>query len=301
MSLDLHKIIKRLELIKNLIILEDEDDIDEQVSKLRLLQIPTKVQVILTNLSQKLYGNAVKEIEEFIAANNQVLKYIDPEIEALRLEAKALESQIQDESYEKAGLEKLIHEFSVRYNQELGELIIEILEIRKSKAANTSQQKQAEEDYNSFYSNYEVTKNEELIELTIEEQRELKDKYRKASKLCHPDVVAEEFKSTAHKIFTELNEAYEKNNLNRVSQILDSLLGKNVFNSYADVENEKANLVKELSRLRQKLEEIRNSILEIKESETFETLSSIHDWDIYFSEKKVQLKQQLDLLNNGAK
>lgn len=301
MSIDLKKIIKRLELVKNFIALEDEDDIKEQISKLRLLQIPEKVEDILTDLSQKLYSKAVKGIDEFIVFNNQISLYQDPEIEALRLEAKSLESQIQEESYEKAELEKLIYEFSVRYNQELGKLIIEILEKRKNIATDTPQQEQAEKDYDDFYSNYEATKNEKVIELTDEEQRELKDKYRKASKLCHPDVVAEEFKLIAHKIFTELNEAYGQNNLNLVSEILESLLGNKAFTTNADVENQKANLIKEINRLRQKLNELRTSISTIKKSETFETLISINDWDIYFSEKKEQLKQQLDLLNNGAK
>ncbi len=142
-------------------------------------------------------------------------------------------------------LEKLIHEFSVRYNKELGELLIEILNIRKRKATNTHQHEQAEKDYNDFYSDYQATKNEKVIQLTEEEQRDLKDKYRKASKLCHPDVVAEQFKSLAHTIFTELNEAYEQNNLDRVCEILENLLGNKAFTTKADTENEKENLSKE--------------------------------------------------------
>jgi hypothetical protein len=96
MSLDLYKIIKRLELIKNLILLEDEEDIEEQISKLRLLQIPILVEEIINNLNQKFYAIAVKNIEEFIITQNKISIYQDPAIEALRLEAKTLENQIQD-------------------------------------------------------------------------------------------------------------------------------------------------------------------------------------------------------------
>ncbi|MBK7560888.1 MAG: DnaJ domain-containing protein [Chitinophagaceae bacterium] len=116
----------------------------------------------------------------------------------------------------KAELEKLIHDFGVRHNNELGELILKILRFRKSKAKGTSQETEAEKDFNDYSKEYEISKDAKINELNEDEQKELKQKYRKASKLCHPDVVSEEQKELADKLFAELNAAYASNDLKRV-------------------------------------------------------------------------------------
>ena len=298
---DLSKIIKRLELIMNLISLEEKEDIAEQVSKLGQLPINKEVREIVNYLLQKQYGKASTTIESFINAHQQVTFYIDPEIEALRFEAKTLEGQLQELSHEKAELEKLVHEFGVRHNTELGELIIKILQYRKEQSKDTPQQAEAEKDYEDFYNNYEATKEEIVATLTREEQKELKDKYRKASKLCHPDVVDEDQKEMAHKIFMELNAAYERNDLQRVNEILESLQQGKIFTSKADTANKKQTLQAELERLRQLLQELVSAITAIKTSNTYEKIINIQDWDEYFAQTKQQLKEQLTQLENGRK
>lgn len=293
---DLAKIVKRLGLIKTLISLEETDDIAEQVSKLQTLSGNDAVSAIIALLLQQAYGKAVVSIDEFLNSHHQIAFYIDPEIEALRFEAKALEKQLQDLSNEKAELDKLIHEFSVRHHIELGELILKILQFRKEQSRGTAEEEETVKDYEEFNANYESIKQESIAELTDEEQKELKDKYRKASKLCHPDVVDEDQKEAAHTIFMELKEAYEKNDLQRVSEILDGLQKGTAFTSKADTANEKETLIAELERLRQKLHDLNVTIDTIKESEAFKTINSISDWDEYFAKTKEQLREQLNTL-----
>src|SRR5258708_23377765 len=96
--INLTKIIKRLELIKNLISLEEEDAIAEHISKLKQLEAGPEVEEIINFLQQKTYGKAVAAMEDFLSKHNQLTFYTDPEIEALRFEAKALEKQIQERS-----------------------------------------------------------------------------------------------------------------------------------------------------------------------------------------------------------
>lgn len=295
------KIIKRLELIKNLISLEEEDEIITQVVKLQAMQLNEDVKNIVAHLQNNAFGKAVVAIETFINQHQQIAFYIDPEIEALRFEAKAIEAQIKQLSDEKAELEKLIHEFGVRHNKELGELILKILKYRKETYKDTPQAEETKKDYEDFHANYEATKDEQIVTLTEEEQKELKEKYRKASKLCHPDVVAEEQKEEAHKIFTELNAAYERNDLKRVSEILESLEEGKTFTSKADTANEKACLQAELERLRNRLNEIIKEITIMKTSETFEKITNIKDWDEYFIQTKQQLQEQLNQLEDGRK
>lgn len=295
------KIIKRLELIKNLISLEEEAEIASQILKLQELNLPDDVNNILSHLQNKAFGKAVVAIETFINQREQVAFYFDPEIEALRFEAKALEAQIQQLSDEKAELEKLIHEFRVKHNQELGELILMILKYRREKHKGTKQEEKSKKDYEDFHTNYESSKKEQIAYLTSDEQKELKDKYRKASKLCHPDVVSEDQKEAAHKIFMDLNAAYERNDLKRVSEILEDLQKGKTFTSKADTTNEKTSLQIELERLRNRLNELTKEITIIKTSETFEKITNIKDWDEYFAKTKQQLQEQLRILENGRK
>ena len=296
---DLAKIVKRLELIKTLISLEETEDIAEQVSKLKSLSDNDAVKSIITLLQQQAYGKAIVAIENFLNSHNQLAFYIDPEIEALRFEAKALEMQLQELSDEKAELDKLIHEFSVRHNKELGELILKILQFRKEQSKGTPEEEETVKDYEEFNANYESTKKETIAELNADELKELKDKYRKASKLCHPDVVEEDQKEAAHKIFMELKEAYEKNDLQRVSEILEGLQKGTAFTSKSDTANEKQSLIAELERLRQKLNELHTIIETTKDSEAFKTINSINNWDEYFAKTKEQLREQLSKLETS--
>lgn len=295
-TLNLSLIIKRFELIKNLIVLEEEEEIVKQICKLESMELNHTTQKIINTLKQKSYGKAIKDIEEFINFHNQVSFYIDTELQALRLEAKSLERQIQDLSNEKAELDKLIHEFSIRHSKELGELIIKILQYRKEKSKGTPKEEETEKDYQEFNNNYQATKTEKVAILNEEEQKDLINKYRKASKLCHPDVVDEDQKETAHNIFTELNAAYEKNDLKRVAEILGELQQGKAFTSKADTANEKSILRAELERLNLLLSELSAAIITIKSSETFVKIINIENWDEYFLNTKLQLEEQLNQL-----
>lgn len=291
---DVSKIIKRLEMIKSLISLEEEDEIGTHISKLEQLHSTAQLIDILVCLKEKMYSKAVTAIEIFISKHQSLNVYIDPKIDALKLEIKALEAAINILSNEKADIEKLIHEFGIRHNKELGELIIKILQYRKENAKGTPQQQEAEEDYSNYHQQYEATKNEDVATLTNEEQKELKEKYRKASKLCHPDVVSEDQKELATKLFAELSAAYEKNDLKRVSEILENLNNGNFFISKSDALNAKQLLQTEMEKLRLLIAELKIQLQEIKESDTYKTIISIDDWDEYFNNVKQKLLLQLN-------
>lgn len=297
---DLPEIIKRLKLIENLIPLEEEESITEQITKLQLLQIDQSVHKIIVALQQKTYGRAIKDIEAFINYHHLICLYIDPEIEALRFEAKALEAKLQQLSDEKAELEKLIHEFGIRHNHELGELILKILKRRKQKSKGSPQEKSAEKDYDDFNRNYEAIKNEKIVDLSEEEKKELKDNYRKASKLCHPDMVDDAQNEMAQKIFIDLNTAYENNDLRRVTEILHNLQHGKTFSSKLDGANEKFTLKLELNRLMLLLNELIQTIELIKASEAYTTIKDIVNWDEYFIKTKKELQEQLNDMEYGG-
>ena len=121
---ELSKIAKRLELIKSLISLEEEKEIIVHISRLRQFSLNGELENIISLLEEKSFAKAMSAIDIFINQHHQLAIYSDPELEGLKLEAKILEMEVNALSNEKADLEKVIHEFSIRHNNELGELII---------------------------------------------------------------------------------------------------------------------------------------------------------------------------------
>ena len=225
--------------------------------------------------------------------------YFDQELEILRQEVKTVEDNLQQLTNEKAEIEKTIYEFGIRYNKELGELIVEILKWRKENAVGTSFQEETEQDFNSFFNSYSVSKNEKTHALTETEKQELKLKYRKASKICHPDIVADNQKDKAHKIFTELNSAYEMNNLEEVKIILESLENGELLINKTDTASEKIVLQLQLKKIKIKISELETDIKKLITSETYLKILNIEDITQYFEKKKDELLQQLNLLKNG--
>lgn len=225
--------------------------------------------------------------------------YFDQELEILRQEVKTVEEYLQQLTNEKAEIEKTIYEFGIRHNKELGELIVEILKWRKENAVGTSFQEETENDFNSFFNSYTESKNDKSYSLTEIEKQELKLKYRKASKICHPDIVANNQKDKAHKIFTELNSAYEMNNLEEVKIILESLENGELLINKTDTANEKNILQLQLKKIRIKISEMEIEIKKLVTSETYLKILNIEDLTEYFEKTKNELKQQLNILRNG--
>ena len=296
---DLSKIIKRLELIKSLISLEEEDEITAHAAKLQQLILPPELENLVNFLKEKSYSKASVAIEVFINQHHNLTIYNDPEIDGLKLEAKSLEARLNKLSNEKADLEKLIHEFGIRHNYELGELILKILKFRKNKAKGTPKETEAEDDYKNYSQEFEISKNEKIAELTEEELVEIKKKYRRASKLCHPDVVSEDQKELADKLFTELNAAYERNDLEKVKEILGNLEKGNFFVNKSDAINEKQLMKAEIEKLKIRISELQEQMQLIKESDSYKTISRIKDWDFYFEETKEKLLLQIKRFENG--
>ncbi|HLG35692.1 MAG TPA: J domain-containing protein [Bacteroidia bacterium] len=301
---DINKVIRRLGLIKGLILLEEFEEVNSHVQKLNGAGHDIVLKGIISDIDSKFYSDAIKKIEEYINQNQQIILYEDPEVEVLKIEIKKLEIEIGNASDEVADTEKLIHDFGIRHNNELGEIVSKILKLRKEKleheqdesAEKKKEYEEAKKDYEQYSKQYEETKAEQQFVLTEEEKQELKIKYRKATKLCHPDVVTDELKEHAEIMFRELQEAYDRNDLKKVTEILSMLEKGEIFIAKSEGINEKIKLKAEVIKLRKKLSELNLELIELKETETYQTIIKIHDWDKYFTETKQKLNKELTLL-----
>ncbi|MDR2087423.1 MAG: hypothetical protein LBP72_09670 [Dysgonamonadaceae bacterium] len=289
--------------------MDDKEDIDYQLQKIKKLLVSpaddsaSTIGDIIKNTEKRNYSAAVSGINDFVGKFRTLTVYVDSEIAAMRLEIKALGLQISSLEDEKNEIEKLLFAFTNRYALELGELMRKILFIKKEKLkeeakhekAKEQEAKEAEADYEDFNQSYEKNKGEHINELTEEQQADLKKKYRKATKLCHPDVVNELQKEQAKVVFQNLKNAYDKNDIQTVTQIL-SELEKGIFSDKTSEINKKQELIAIIHQLRIKRDELEQELTELKKSAVYTTICEISDWDKYFSEKKARLQEELDIL-----
>ena len=223
----LSKIIKRLEIIKNFVILEEIDEISRSASKLEQYIFNSDIDEIIDLIQKEEFGDAIHKIESFINKNQQLSIWSDPEIAALKLEIKNIENQINAFDNEKIELEKILADFQHQHSIELGEIILDILKLRRIKFKDDKAKfEEAKRDEEEYQGQFEAEKEKDIQELSEEQKKELKKKFRKATTLCHPDKFSNEsieVQKQAEAIFKELNEANAKNDLARVIEILENL------------------------------------------------------------------------------
>ena len=307
-QLDINTLLKRLEILNNCISIQDEQDIEYQIKKLeketKSRELPeelTEVKNIIDLVRNKEYGHAVQSIIDLIDRYRTITVWIDPEISGLKLEIYSLELQIMSLQDEKTDIEKRLYEFEIKHNSELGSIIIEILEIKKkiaeklakenpSDEKSKNQFKSAEDEFKQFQGDFEEIKKHSLQDLTTDQIKELKSKYRKASKLCHPDAVDQSKSIEAAKVFDELTQAYNANDLDRVNEILEYLETGKPFSSKHETIGEKDNLKTEVVRLRELIKTLIHSITDLKSKKSYEVIKDITDFDSYFSRVKQELQ-----------
>lgn len=298
-SADIGQVIKRLSVIKNLIELDELEDLPLQLAKLPNQELDTELSAIIHALRVGQYNTALPGIVRYIQGLNQITTYLDPEIDGLRMEARALEIQLAALDNERTELERTLHQFHIRHTQELGPLIIKILKLRVALAKSDAEKDEAEADKAGYEEGYERRKAETIHVLTIDEQEELKQLYRQASKLCHPDMVATEHKQEATKWFVALKEAYELNDRKKVLEIVNRLKQSTAFGSMIDSLTELERLRAWVYEHRRRVRNLLREILAIKNREEYRTIAAIEDWDAYFTDLHTKLTLEIELLRHA--
>jgi hypothetical protein len=387
------QILKRLEIIKSCITIEDEEIIELQVMKLSKMQIDDDVKTILLNLENLDYSSAVVGIESYLKRYSGVVKYIDTEAQGLKLELKTLELKFQELVEQKTEYLNDIEEFNREYNLHLGEIIKNILNLKKeilykktikqqkkkekyqediktfedtketivelkstiseledaldsidendenykelSEAYNELKEElekledelelqeeelektkefiedeTIEQEYEEVKSHYEEFENEykhtkesfeNSIQLNEDDKKELKLLYKKAARLCHPDIVPDELKEKAHDLMQKLNEAYSQKDISKVKEILYSLQNGTSFEVSSETIEDKELLKIKIKEYLKNIESIKTEIEEIKEDVTYQTILEIDDWDEYFKNLKDEFEIEKKRLEEEAR
>lgn len=297
-QVDVAKSIKRLDIIKGLILLEESEDIKGHVSKLKEETVTAELIEIIQTLEQAEYGLAIKLIEDFKAQQTQIIFYDDPELFGLQLELKSVELQLNAIENEKIEVEKAIYEFTILYNNVLGKTIVDILKLKKELARTKKEKQQAEEDEQEFTKEYNSKKNIIINNLTEVEQKELKKLYREASMQCHPDkFVGDSVKiEVAQQVFVSLTEAYKANDLDRVKEILQDLKSGVFQVVEVNQSNKKEVLRVQILNLKRKMRQVEDDLKKLRSSSTYLIIEKHKDLNEYIFDLKEKLEFELEML-----
>ena len=380
------KLIKRLEIIKSGIELEDDDIIRQQLPYLKSETQDAVLGFIVMAIEQGKFTQALDAISAWLASQQGVTQWQDIELSACKLELKALEEQLSDLIDKRNERIQLLDDFNDLYLVRLGPLMKQILNLRRQLAEstlrkaeadarrrerdyrncqqyiaqaidelaalkqrwlalpsissetikirnriqqqtelitallaeikelensfctrNTESTRQAREDAKEKYESYHEKQSdaEKRLsndkKLSTEQRQELKRLWRQASRMCHPDLVADEFKEKAHQLMVQLNQARQRGDfpaihalLANLQQGLDPLMA--------------SDLIDDLERLRRKISDVRKQIDAIlheldalEEEESWRLATSLPDKDKWFNEQENVLSKTLNILERQVK
>jgi hypothetical protein len=299
-DLPIDKIVKRLEIIKNYILLEDTEEVETVSNKLKEYSFNNELKCIIDFISEGKLSEAVSIIEKFITRQRQISVWIDPEIAALKLEIKILENQIVSFDNEKTELEGILRDFQREHFLAVGDLIVKLLQFRKIKYQKDKEKyEEAEKDEKEYSEQFEFEKEKDVFNLSEDEKKELTSSYRKAAILCHPDKFSQappEVQKQAEELMIELSIAKDKKDLHRVKEILSDLEKGIISAKKIDDNSDKLKLKYLVNKLREKIKKLEDDIVNIKLSEEFKLIREIEDWGAYFSNVKEQISNEIEIL-----
>jgi hypothetical protein len=223
----------------------------------------------------------------------------------LEIEIKWALNQIDFLEHDLAQAEKVIDLYEVKYRLRFRVLILEILQLQKLAYKKKYNQTEKIEDKKRFekaqvdHVNLSESEfNDKSVEdqsNNIETQRCLKELFREAVKLCHPDnaFISDELKAKANQLFIRLKTAYTNNNLELVKSILADLKSGIALGNteYKSMNND--SLEELLDSLKVKIQELVERIYSIKNDTKYFLGLDENALEVHFSEQELLLVERL--------
>ena len=282
----------------------------EEFNKLYHIELGEILEKIINLQKQIAYYKNKEKIEKFKQANqkkreiNETIEEIDKTLEELKEILENIDEE--DENYEEINQtyeELKKQKEQLKKNKEKEEKIQE--EIKND--GGFKEYEEAQQTYEEFHEEYEEIKEDVKKEnkLSEEEKTLLKNLYKKAIKLCHPDLISEELKEKATKLTQELNEAYNRKDIEKIKEILLILESKEAFELTSNSTDDKKILQNKIKELKEKIEFLKQEIEEIKANDTSNIInaSDLNELISNLKEELIQkyenLKHELELLKNS--
>jgi hypothetical protein len=310
---------RRLEMIRNLVLLGEQEDVAAHLHKLRPIAEVLQISQIITALDQGEYRKALEEIEAHLRKATALIVAVSADIPRLCFLLETLELRLESLTDEKAELERHLITFNRRHDDALGDLIQRVLKARAELARliaavrkkNAQEREEAEatafeaeetfEDYSRQHE--ELQRADPLPRLDEDAERELKALYRKACSLCHPDKVTENRKEAAHKVFVELQDAYKSNDLACVREIHEALAAGGLPGTRSSTLNEAEALKAAIAEMEYAIAKQVAELKALQESDGAKLMevagSSEAEWQRFFEQQREGLKMELSRLESA--
>lgn len=307
-ALDSRQLLRRLEVVHNLLLLDDFEMLAAQVPRLEAARSLPAIAELLDQLQRRDWAAAQAGLAALLARGLALMPYEDPELAALRLDLRTLEAQVVALSQEQAETERLIQEFARRQQEALGDLLDESLRLRRfywqrraergdATEADREAHDQARDDYADYQqSREEVERLPAAPRLDPDQQAELKRLFREACMQCHPDRVTEADKAQAEALFVRVRAAYQQGDLDTLRRLHRQLKSGGPFADPATVLTEGDQLRRRVAQLRLEVERLLAVLKSLRAHETYRTLAGIADWERYFAEARQRLAEDIERL-----
>ena len=305
----------RLEMIRNLVLLGEQDDVATHLRKLRPVAQELQLSRIIAALDNGEYKAALEHIDAYLRKATALVVAGFADIPRLRFQLETLELRLESLSDEKGDLERRLITFNRRHDDALGDLIQRILKARAELARFLAEHKkkldekteadadarEAEEAYQDYSRQHEdLQRQEPLPKLDEDAEREIKSLYRKACGLCHPDKVPEEKKEAAHRVFVELQEAYKSNDLPRVREIHEALAAGGLPGTRSTTLSEVEALKAAIAELEYTIARLVAELKALQESDGVKLMDTAGateaDWQCFFEQQRETLAIELGMI-----
>jgi len=294
---------KRLQTILHLLDAHKYSEALEEVESLLFFQENTEIQKLYELIKKANYSEAHTYCLSLINKQEKPEHTDNIDLMGLQTTYQMLQTQFLVLTTQKTEADKILTQFRIRYYQELGFLISEILQeriklfetMRDSNPDAQYEHEKTKQQYEQFSKNWEQVPHEHAGNISEETKQRLQYAFRKASKLCHPDAVNEEVKTQAAEIFVQLNKAYFENDVDTVENILQQL-ENGILEATTTHLDSKKSLKAKISKLKHDIGLLKNEYQSLTQSPTYQFIIKLDDWDRYFNETKQKLEKELEEL-----
>lgn len=312
---------RRLEMVRNLILLGEQDDLPPHIQKLRPIVEQLRLQALLQDLEQGNYKNALQDIETYLQRSSALVLREDIDVPNLQFQLQVLELRLQSLSDEKSDLERTLVIFNRRYNDALGTLLIDLLGVQaklarqkaeahrqqadeNSKAEQEAEQaeqeaEQAEQDWQDYQQEYEEQQTQHAPNrLSEEDEQELKKLYRKACSLCHPDRFDNDQKEAAHQMFVALQDIYKTNDLPALRELHTTLKSGGLPKAPRSITLSRSDALRAaIAELQHRISETLRQLQRLHHSEGADLLrlagNTESEWLSFFEKQKQLLQEEI--------
>ncbi len=296
--------------LQSLLEQNEVDALKEKAVELKNSEQATMLSYFLNAMENERMDDAKTLLNDLIRQQQAVTNVFDPKVGALKVELNYQRKQLIEAEIERDELNKTIDLFHSRYFAKVKHLLEKTLFLRRDKLKIQVAQNpdmapllaEAEKELEEFFEYQEESKDGVIYRLNDEKLRKLKRLYRKGSLICHPDRVKDSDFEKAQEVFGKLNKAYKRNDIKRVTQIVQYLEKTGGFDLMIDdIDNAEA--------LRGQIEQVMISIEDaidekelISDSTAYYTIKNIKgEWDDYFQTIQENFEAQIRDLETWIK